>query len=190
MTLFAFFFNAFVGRKRMGMPAKMYFVHQLVFANTELHNQMRSSWFVQNWAPSVNHFTLIWTSIHGQKQSGQRQKTTLQRLTWETGVCSIAIRRLWKGGIVQPSPGHQGRWNWAGLDWFGHTLLPSKKKTHKSVVGDCIQKTELLDGSQPILFQQSSNIRGNPLVWLQCTRPTAPRFFCSTKHVEHRTPTK
>ena len=41
----------------MGMIANGYLVHQVVEAIVELHNQIRSSWFVLYSAPSVNHLT-------------------------------------------------------------------------------------------------------------------------------------
>ena len=41
----------------MGMIANGYLVHQVVEAIVELHNQIRSSWFVLYSAPSVSHLT-------------------------------------------------------------------------------------------------------------------------------------
>lgn len=48
MTRFAFTRSVLLGKYRIGMAANTNFVHQLVFAKQELHNQMSISWLVLN----------------------------------------------------------------------------------------------------------------------------------------------
>lgn len=57
IALFALDLNDFVGNSLIGIHAKGNFVHQFELAMQLLQSQMIISWFVLNWAPSVNHFT-------------------------------------------------------------------------------------------------------------------------------------